>query len=573
MRRITAFAAWCTGADRFGRGERRMRELAERFDCEFLRLSFDGWVILLVGPKGSSAFLQPQESIDVAIGPVMDGTGAESAASDRYLRIRCEGRILEISNDYVGSIPIFHSVVGDVVSNILPVVVGASGIGINDVDPQDLVGLLVLSHPVWDETAFRSIRVAPPDVNARFEPGHPPFFQRKNTLCAERRDVGARTAAADLAELNRELVIDGLDGHDVILPLSAGYDSRLILGVLGSSRFRQRLRTFTYGPEGSVDVEAARELAIRAGVQWNRIDLPCEFLDRHYLENVGAIFGGHLHFHGMYQFEFILQTLREFDCGGRIWTSGFMTGVPGGQHIGLLSGNGGILARMRAFSQSRVMPPDRLLAGAPFLSDGVERLRRRLQLAYDWIDADDDQRIVVCDLMTRQRHFISYYPRVFEWMVDERSPHMNPKWVNFFLGLPPALLRDRRLVEHMFTKEMPDLAGVISNSNGLRSPNGRGTDLLHFGSLVLTRLGAGKFLPRRFRKSRMDFDSVASAKAGPDGFWPAMPCSPEWEWLESLLPTSMLGAMSDRALRGDPSAIDWMSRIQAIAYDLRCVLE
>ncbi len=572
MRRITAFAAWGIGCDRFGRGERRIRELAERFDFELLRLSSDGWHVLLVGPRGPAEVVN-QKTIDVAIGPNMDGPSAESAANDRYIRIRCEGRILELSNDYVGSIPVFYTVAGDVVSNILPVAVGASGIGIEDVDPLDFVSLLTLSHPVWDETAFRSIRVAPPDVHARFESGKPPSFRRKYTLCAERRVVGARTAAADLAELNRELVRDALDGKETVLPLSAGYDSRLILGVLASDDSRQSLRTFTYGPEGSVDVEAARELADRAGVQWNRINLPCDFLGRRYLESVGAIFGGHLHFHGMYQFEFISEVLRNFDCRDRVWTSGFMTGVPGGQHIGLLAGTGCVLDRMRAFSQSRVMPWEKLVEDAPLLSNGVERLRSRLQLAYNWIDADDDQKIVVCDLITRQRNFISYYPRVFEWIVDERSPHMNPKWANFFLGLPPDLLRDRKLVEFMFTKEMPDLAGVISNSNGLRSPNGRGPNLLHYGSLVLTRLGAGKFLPRRFRKSRMDFDIVASAKAGLEGFWPAIPRSPEWEWLESILPASMLCAMSDRALQGDPSAIDWMNRIQAVAYDLRCVLE
>lgn len=549
-----------------------MRELAERFGCKFQRCIFGRWNVLLVGPEGSQG-VPEREGIDFAIGPVLDGERAETAASDRYLRVRCDGSTLEVSNDYVGSIPLFHSVKGDVVSNVLPVAVGASGIGVEDVDPQDLVGMLVLSHPVWDETAFRSIRVAPPDIHARFEPGRIPAFHRKRTIGTERRVISARTAATELAELNAMLVGDALNGRDVILPLSAGYDSRLILGALRSGRGCSRLKTFTYGPEGSIDVEAAREIAFRTGAQWNRIEMPCGFLGRRYLEDIGAIFGGHLHFHGMYQLEFIEETLRILEGDGWVWTSGFMTGVPGGQHVGLLSGDGGVLKRMRAFSQSRVMPWEKLLAGVPSLSDGVERLRRRLELAYDWIDGDDDQKIVVADLLTRQRHFISYYPRVFEWKVDEASPHMNPKWANFFLGLPPDMLRDRKIVELMFAMNMPDLAGVISNSNGLRSPNGRGTDLIHFGSLLLTRLGAGRLLPPRFRKNRMGFDLAASGKAGSAGFWPATPGSNEWDWLESLLPASMLTGMFDRALRGDSTAIDWMSRIQAVAYDIRSVLE
>lgn len=549
-----------------------MRELAALYRYQFRHITWGGWTVLIVGPHGVGH--APDDGIgDFALGPIVDGEQAESAASDRFLRVRIDGDVLELSNDYVGSIPVFHTISGDVVSNVLPVVVGASGVGVEDLDPQDLVGLLVLSHPVWDETAFRSIRTMPPDVRARFEPGKVPGFQRKNTLRSIRRIVGAKEAAAELADLNRTLIRGALAERNVVLPLSAGYDSRLILGVLGKADSGSALRALTYGPDGSVDVEAARELAARAGVRWDRIELPCRFLQREYLEKIGAVFGGHLHFHGMYQIEFIESALGRLEGDDWIWTSGFMTGVPGGQHVGLLSGGGSVLDRMGAFSQSRVMPCDQLLKEVPTLAEGVERLRSRLERSYGWIEGDDDQRIVVADLLTRQRHFISYYPRVFEWHVDERSPHMNPRWANFFLALPPELLRDRRLVEIMFASHMPELARVISNSNGLRSPVDHGRNLLHYGALVLTRLGCGGLLPRSMRKNRMAFDGIASARAGGDGFWPAIPRAREWEWLETILPATMLERMARRAGLGDPAAIDWMSRIQAVAYDIWSVLE
>lgn len=90
------------------------------------------------------------------------------------------------------------------------------------------------------------------------------------------RDLANRSEA-DLIEEQEAAVsaifsriVDDAAGREILIPLSAGLDSRLILTKLKAMGY-QRLRTFSYGPLGNQDAAGAARIAREVGVPWTFI--------------------------------------------------------------------------------------------------------------------------------------------------------------------------------------------------------------------------------------------------------------------------------------------------------------
>ena len=66
-------------------------------------------------------------------------------------------------------------------------------------------------------------------------------------------------------------MIQALDGRQVCVPLSAGLDSRLVLGFLLEHKY-DNIQTVTYGRKELWEVEAARAIAEQAGVAWLHVE-------------------------------------------------------------------------------------------------------------------------------------------------------------------------------------------------------------------------------------------------------------------------------------------------------------
>lgn len=62
------------------------------------------------------------------------------------------------------------------------------------------------------------------------------------------------------------------DGRQLLIPLSGGIDSRLLVALLSRAKY-PNLRAFTYGKTGSSEVAISRQVADRFGVSWVGIDL------------------------------------------------------------------------------------------------------------------------------------------------------------------------------------------------------------------------------------------------------------------------------------------------------------
>jgi hypothetical protein len=109
--------------------------------------------------------------------------------------------------------------------------------------------------------------------------------------------------------------------QEIVLPLSSGFDSRLLLWCLLD---KSKVRAYTYGlskqQDQSIEIIYARELAKRFKLNWQQVYLG-EF--HTYFDKWDKEFGLSIHAHGMYHFEFY-NNIRENLKGEQALLSGII---------------------------------------------------------------------------------------------------------------------------------------------------------------------------------------------------------------------------------------------------------
>lgn len=547
-----------------------LRKLSRRCSMHFASYQTKKYTLNLIAKDILP--LQLPEKIAFTVG----ASGRSSVASDRFVRIIIDDDIT-LENDYAGSIPVFYSSrSGFTISNIEPCVVLATNTSENDVAIENLYGYLRYLHYIWDETLYRHINQVLPDSEYSFDFNGISRSYRGSLKSSESLvSASDQKVASALFELNDDLVFNAVKSYDkVVLPLSSGYDSRMILAILEHRpELTERFECYTYGAIGSVEVEAARQLASILGCDWKYIDLPCKFLKIRTLLKIYSIFGSSLHMHGMYQLEFFeqLKEMTVFDVDTCL-VSGFMTGVPAGQHNGLLNidSNSSLTSAMGKFSQSKVWGASELAQTSLYKArDYKDLTEQRFRQAYEQFEGQDYQRSVVFDVWTRQRNFISYYPKTLEWGVDTVSPHMSAEYQNFFLGLSKNHLHNRKSVELMFKYHYPKTARTISNSNGLKSITSLSETLRYSAARVLRLINMNKLLPQRYRHTKFDFNTPALNNAGEVGVYPLLTQGGLSSVLAQLVSPADIKRLYVSALNGDVLAYQKLTAIQSVEWSLQ----
>ncbi len=501
-------ASQCSSAEK---GHKHIDNLARRYGFSYSKVRCGEIDISIAGdtPVASPAKSQP-------FGFVL-GRSGDALTQDRFLKVDIEDNKIRLENDYSGSIPVFYaSRNGLVLSNIEPAVFHASDGCLEDLDAANVFGFLKFNHFIWDETAWSHIHQTLPDSETIFDARSGKMTSKYlQTVKSSDALVGMEDhrVAEHFYELNADLVKQSMAADDeIILPLSSGYDSRLILAAISENpEMAEKTKCFTYGAPGSIEVHAARALSREANVYWSHIDLPCQFLERDKLSDIGNVFGASLHMHGMYQLEFWDEIKAHHGVSDTaVLTSGFMTGVPAGQHNGLLGitrPDTSLVKAMGNFSQSKVWADEDLLKMPIFQNtDALALAESRFRQAFDRFDGEVHQKAVMFDVWTRQRNFISYYPRTFEWLVPTRSPHMRADYANFFMSISKEMLFNRKAVEMMFLNHYPAMSKVASNSNGFFSLGGGTKNLMFLASRIMGKLGLSALVPESYRGQAADFD-------------------------------------------------------------------
>ncbi|TQD23850.1 hypothetical protein [Methanolobus vulcani] len=581
MNRIIAFMIVSNNINCSNDGNKPLQYLCQRFNKNISKIKTDYFTLHVVYEGKIGELLnQENDNIHFCLGQYNNKWKSAYVLSDRFLLVTISNDRVICTSDYVGSIPVFYSLrEGVVISNIEPVVITNSSTSEHDISYDSFFGFMKFSHLIWEETLYKHIFSQEPDSRYTYTLGtkEPKKTDLKSIKASNDRIYKSDIEVAkDLYRLNKDLVQNALLPYkEIVLPLSAGYDSRMIIAACSENEgLLKRLKCFTYGSENSVEVIAAKELCKVYGVYWRHIELPCQFLERHYLNPILNIFGSSLHLHGMYQLEFWEKIKPFLETDSPVLTSGFMTGVPAGQHVSKLkiqNKNSSLTEAMENFSQSKYWKNDELIRAFDFFDQKMLDLaEKRFKKAFDRFDGRIDQKSVLFDVWTRQRNFISYHPRTLEWEVPVISPHMTAVYQNFFMTLNEKHLKDRKAIELMFQYHYPDAAAIISNSNGTQSLTNHLDNMLLFYSRIMKKINLELIIPKKYLDQPVLFDIPALSHSKKSGLFPLFD-SKRSTVLKQIFSEIGIEQIYDNALNGDLKAYGKLCIMQAVAYGLNLI--
>ena len=88
------------------------------------------------------------------------------------------------------------------------------------------------------------------------------------------------------------------------------------------------------------------------------------------------------------------------------------------------------------------------------------------------------------------------------------------------LSIPEKNLLDRAAVELMFKRHYQDIAGIVSNSNGLKAINNPLETFAFFLSRISHKLKLNSIMPRPFANKSFEFDLASVQRVGRESFFP-----------------------------------------------------
>jgi len=195
--------------------------------------------------------------------------------------------------------------------------------------PEGLKNYLAFGYSVFGQTPLENIKFLGPcekisKQNDRL------IIEQMDNPCDHINDYVY--TESELIELIRFRLNEWLNQNpaEIILPLSGGYDSRLIASLIND---RSRVRAFSYGLSAqqtqSFEVLRAKTVADMLDISW--MDIPLgDFHD--YFDDWESLFGPSTHAHGMYHFEFYQKITEAFPSGGV-----FLSGICGDAWAGSIS--------------------------------------------------------------------------------------------------------------------------------------------------------------------------------------------------------------------------------------------
>jgi asparagine synthase (glutamine-hydrolysing) len=133
-----------------------------------------------------------------------------------------------------------------------------------------LIEFLATGYVTGNETLVEELRQVQAGELIHFKQDdlHPQFYhsyQTNDTIDEEYKDM--QKAATRVLDTSFERLITSLKGKTAVVPLSGGYDSRLIAAMLKKFDF-QDVICFTYGRKDNSEVAVSKEVAEKLGFKW-----------------------------------------------------------------------------------------------------------------------------------------------------------------------------------------------------------------------------------------------------------------------------------------------------------------
>ena len=91
----------------------------------------------------------------------------------------------------------------------------------------------------------------------------------------------AKSALRDVTLGIIDRMMKSLDGRELVVPLSAGRDSRLIVSAIHHLGYRN-VRCFAYGRPGNFEAQASKAIAEKLGFKWRFVPIGTGFMRRYF---------------------------------------------------------------------------------------------------------------------------------------------------------------------------------------------------------------------------------------------------------------------------------------------------
>lgn len=536
------------------------REISER-----VRRLADGSLMVLIGsPLGKVSWQELEQAI----------TAEESAAQFEppwdgrfvFLHLSADGKRWTMWNDWIGSIPVFHTENKNwrVASTVEPVTVASAGFTPNDFFLPGLLSMLINGHYLADWTLYKEMKIIEADSRSIWDrDGFRSICLWTVKPSQDRWEAGWDDLVDEMYELTHQAVSKALNSQDSwIVPLSSGLDSRLIAGV--AADVGANVHTYAWGAADTTDVIYSRQIAKTLGLPWKHIELPKDYLPAN-TQNWANLFGSAMHFHGMYQMAFLDQISKE--PAGHILT-GFLGEDISGDSILDLSSVHQKPGKPQLNPDGFVHWSAKEIQGAfkvP-LDDALDVVASQLAGEINSLPGAWFQRLTFLELRNRQRLFTYFQSALADYWRGVATPFLNKAYGRFCFSLPRVVLDDRRLLGAVYRRYYGRLA-VIPGTYAKEPYILTGKYLIkrRLANVLPSSLQIGSLKAFANKPLRMDIESIQAC--GREAVWPLFEMREklsdwfDFDQLEQAYQAVMRSKEDVRPLRKLQSA-------QALAYRL-----
>ena len=160
-------------------------------------------------------------------------------------------------------------------------------LGLSEVDHEAALALAMAGYTIDVATLYRALQQLGPGELVLFTGNEEPQRHRYYCYRPWRADkpayepVAARKALAEVTLALIDKMMKGIGDRALVVPLSAGRDSRLIVSAVHHLGYRN-IRTFSYGYPGNHEAMAGRAIAERLGYPWRFVPTKIASMRRYF---------------------------------------------------------------------------------------------------------------------------------------------------------------------------------------------------------------------------------------------------------------------------------------------------
>ncbi|MBN1468918.1 MAG: hypothetical protein JW924_09345 [Fusobacteriaceae bacterium] len=229
---------------------------------------------------------------------------------DKNILIYIEDGKLIIENDWLGSIPVFYNEKEQIVSTLMNKTIRSN----REFNPEGFNNFLEFGYSILGQTPLEDVKFMRYNSKLIISNMSVDIFY-KNDVFSEEKMTEEEIVNSISDYLNNK-------NYNTILPLSGGYDSRLLASLIKN---KDNMQCFTYGisdnQEESYEVQNAKKISEILNLNWEQIQLE-EF--HKYINDWFKIFSCSTHLHGMYHIEFYSKILEKVNKKNSVFLSGIV---------------------------------------------------------------------------------------------------------------------------------------------------------------------------------------------------------------------------------------------------------